>query len=171
VFEPAFTLAAMRARGSVTVSERDRAAAEAMAAQLGRRVVEVEGRDGAVSLALGFADGYEPSSAEGVFAVRRLSPIPLVALAACLGLCWTELDAPPYPGEAVSIDLVIEATTTLGAPASHVLGALRNELTMAGLVAMDARSVRLGHTMAAWTNAQVDALRRFADILPGRADA
>jgi hypothetical protein len=165
--EPAFTLAAMRANGRRVVTERDRSAAEAVAADLGRRVVEVGRRDGTVAVALGFADGYEPNPASGVFDVRRLSPIPLVALATCLGLCWTALDHPPYPGESVSITRVLEVATALGAPAPHLLGALRNELTMAGLVEMDDTTVRIGPAVAVWTDAQIDALRRFADALPG----
>jgi uncharacterized linocin/CFP29 family protein len=168
--DPAFTLAAVRAGGTHTVTERDRSAAEAVAAELGRRVVEVSTGGGTASVALGFADGYEANPAEGVFDVRRLSPIPLVALATCLGLCWTELDQPPYPGEPASIERVLEVTTALGAAPSHLLGAMRNELTMAGLVQMDDTTVRIGPAIAAWTDAQVDALRRFADALPG-ADA
>lgn len=166
--DTAYTLAALRAGGAHTVGERERSAAEGVAALLGRRVVDVHADRGAVSLALGFADGYEPNAGEGIFTVRRLSPVPLVALAACLGLCWTDLDQRPYPGEAVSIDDVLEVATALGAPHSHLLGAMRNELTMAHLVEMDATTVRLGPAIAAWTDAQVDALRRFSDALPGR---
>lgn len=165
--DPAFTLAAMRAGGTYAVGERDRSSAEAVAAKLGRRVVEVEARGGTALLALGFADGYEPNPGEDVFSVRGLSPIPLVALATCIGLCWTELDQPPYPGDPVSLDRVLQVATELGAPHSHLLGALRNELTMCGLVEMDDTTVRLGPAVAAWTDAQVDALRRFADTLPG----
>jgi uncharacterized linocin/CFP29 family protein len=170
VSDPAFTLAAMRAAGTHVVSERDRSAAEAAAAEVGRRVVEVGASGGAAEVALGFADGYEANPAEGVFDVRHLSPIPLVALATCLGLCWTELDQRPHPGAPVSIDQVLEVAGALGAAPSHLLGAMRNELTMASLVKMDETTVRIGPAIAAWTDAQVDALRRFADTLPG-ADA
>lgn len=165
--EPAFTLAAMRAGGTYAVSERDRASAEAVATKLGRRVVEAASHGGTASLALGFADGYEPNPGDEVFSVRRLSPIPLVALAACIGLCWTELDQSPHPGSPVSIDRVLEVTTELGAPHSHLLGALRNELSMSGLIETDETTVHLGPAIAAWTDAQVDTLRRFADTLPG----
>jgi len=64
----------MRAGATHMVSERDRSAAEAAAAQLGRRVVGVHARGETASVALGFADGYEPSPGDGVFEVRRLSP-------------------------------------------------------------------------------------------------
>jgi hypothetical protein len=160
----------MRAGGTHMVSERDRSAAEAAAAELGRRVVELHARGGTASVAPGFADGYEPSPGDGVFEVRRLSPIPLVALATCLGLCWTAPDEAPHPGEPVTIERVLEVAAALGAPSSHLLGAMRHELTMAGLVEMDDTTVRIGPAIAAWTDAQVDALRRFADALPG-ADA
>lgn len=168
--DPAFTLAALRAGGSYTVNERERSAAEAVAAGLGRRVVELHTQDGRASVTLGFVEGYEPNPGEEVFSVRHLSPIPLVALAICLGLCWTDLGQRPYPGQPVHIEQVLEAATDLGAPHSHLLGAMRNELTMAGLVDIDDSTVRLGRAIAAWTDAQVDALRRFADTLPGGHD-
>lgn len=41
---------------------------------------------------------------------------------------------------------------------------------MAGLVEMDDSTVRLGRAIAAWTDAQVDALRRFSDALPRNDD-
>jgi hypothetical protein len=157
----------MRATGSYAMTERDRAAAETVAATLGRRVAELQSGSRTTLVALGFADGYEPDAGEDVFSVRRLSPIPLVALATCIGLCWTDIDEPPFPGEPVAINRVLEVAAELGAPRSHLLGALRNELTMSGLVEMDETNVRLGPTMATWTNAQVDTLRRFADVLPG----
>lgn len=53
----------------------------------------------------------------------------------CLGLCWADLDQRPYPGEPVEITRVLDVATALGAPHPHLLGAMRNELTMAGLVA------------------------------------
>jgi hypothetical protein len=166
----AFTLAALRANGTYVVSERDRSAAEAVATQLGRRIVEIHTDGATASLALGFADGYEPNAGEDVFSVRRLSPIPLIALATCLGLCWTDLGESPYPGEPVSSMRVLEVATELGASHPHFLGALRHELAMAGLVEINDMTVRIGPAIALWTHAQVDALRRFADALPG-ADA
>lgn len=168
--DAAFTLAAMRAHGTHSVSERDRSAAEAVAAQLGRRVVEVGVHGATTAVALGFADGYEPNPVDGIFEVRHLSPIPLVALATCLGLCWTQRDGRPHPGEAVRIDRVLEVAASLGAASPHVLGAMRNELAAAGLVALDETTVRIGPAIAAWTDAQIDALRRFADALPGTDD-
>jgi hypothetical protein len=168
--DTAFTLAALRAGGSHTVSERERSAVEAVAAGLGRRVVGLHSRAGRTSITLGFAEGYEPNPSDEVFSVRRLSPVPLVALATCLGLCWTHRDQHPYPGGAIEIERVLEVATALGAPRPHLLGAIRNELTMAGLIDIDDSSVRLGHTIAAWTDVQVDALRRFADALPSDDD-
>src|SRR4051812_35464402 len=133
VLDAAFALAAMRATGSYAVTERDRAAAEKVAATLGRRVAELQSGSRTTLVALGFADGYEPNAGEEVFSVRRLSPIPLVALATCIGLCWTDIDEPPFPGAPAAVNRVLEVAAELGAPRSHLLGALRNELTMAGL--------------------------------------
>jgi len=168
--DPAFTLAALRAAGSLAVSERERSAADSVAAELGRKIIELDAKPGSVSLTLGFAEGFEPNPDEEVFSIRCLSPIPLVALATCLGLCWTDLDRRPHPGENVSIERVLEVAAALGAPRSHLLGAMRNELTMSGLLKLDGSTVRLGYAIAAWTDAQIDALRRFAHALP-RDDA
>ena len=70
----------------------------------------------------------------------------------------------------MSIERVLEVTTALGADRAHTLGAMRHELSLAGLVEIDTTSIRLGPAIAAWTDAQVDALRRFADVLPGTHD-
>lgn len=168
--DTAFTLAALRAGRTRSLSERDRSAAEAVAARLGRRLVEVGDADGMSELTLGFADGYEPNPGDDLFSVRRLSPVPLVAFAACLGLCWMERDETPYPGRPVEVADVLEVTSALGADHAHTIGAMRHELTPAGLLRITDATVRLGPALAAWTDAQVDALRRFANMLP-RADA
>jgi hypothetical protein len=165
--DAAFTLAALRAGRTRSLSERDRSGAEAVVARLGRRLVEVGDANGMGELTLGFTDGYEPNPGDDLFSVRRLSPVPLVALAACLGLCWIERDEPPYPGRSVEIEHVLDVTGALGADRAHTIGAIRHELTPAGLLRMTGTIVRLGPALAAWTDAQVDALRRFADALPG----
>jgi hypothetical protein len=164
--DTAYALAAMRAGTTHTLTERDRSAAEATAARLGRRVVEVGRADGEAALTLGFADGYEPNPIDTVYSVRRLPPIPLVAFACCLGCCWPDTDVPPYPGQPTTVEAVVELATSLGARHSHLLGALRNDLTLAGLVVLDGHTLRLGPALAAWPDAQVAALRRLADSLP-----
>ena len=169
--DSAYTLAAVRAGRARPLNEHERADAAVVAAQLGRRLVEVYQERGGTRHALGFTDGYEPDPSLGVFAVRRLSPVPLIALAACLGLCWCDRDDAPYPGVAVSLDRVLEVTGALGADRAHTLGAIRHELSLAGLIELVRGEVSLGPAIAAWTDAQVDTLRRFADILPGAQDA
>ena len=169
--DTAYTLAAVRAGRARPLNEHDRAEAAAVAAQLGRRLVEVYQEPGGTRHTLGFTDGHEPDPSDGVFAVRRLSPVPLVALAACLGLCWSDRDDAPYPGVAVAVDRVLEVTGALGADRAHTLGAIRHELSLSGLVELAHGEVNLGPAIAAWTDAQVDTLRRFADILPGADDA
>lgn len=169
--DSAYILAALRAGRTLSLSQSDRAATEVAAGQLGRRLVEVHAQPGRGQTALGFAEGYEPNPDDDVFVVRRLSPVPLVALAACLGLCWTRRDAPPYPGEAVPVDCVLQVVRELGGDRSHTVGAMRHELVLAGLIRIDHDEVSLGPAVAAWTDAQVDTLRRFADVLPGAEDA
>ena len=168
--DTAYALAAMRAGTTHTLTERDRSAAEATAARLGRRVVEVGRAAGEAELALGFADGYEPNPVDSIYSVRRLPPIPLVAFACCLGCCWPDTDAPPYPGQPTTVEAVVALATSLGARQSHLLGALRNDLTLAGLVVVDGHTLCLGPALAAWPDAQVAALRRLSESLP-RADA
>ena len=159
--DPAFTLAALRAAGSLNVSESERSHADPVAAEIGRRITELNATSGSRIITLGFAEGFEPNPDEDVFSVRRLSPVPLVALATCLGLCWADLDRRPDPGQEVKVERVLEVATALGAPRPHLLGAIRNELTMAGLLELDGSAIRLGYAIAAWTDAQVDALRRL----------
>lgn len=167
--DSALTLASLRAGRVRALGESERRAAEVAATRLGRRLIEVEpGSEN--TLVLGFADGYEPNPDEQLLSVHRLSPIPLIALAACLGLSWRERDQPPHRGELVEVDRVLDATGALGADRAHVLGALRHELQLAGLVDTRQRFVRPGPAIAAWSDAQVDALRRFADALPGADD-
>lgn len=168
--DAAFELAALRAVRTRRISGPARAAVERIAEQTGRRAVEIEDGSGR-AVSVGWADGYEPNPQDGVLSVRRLTASPLITLAACLGLCWQDRTEPPYPGATTSQDEVLDVVAGLGGDRSHTLGALRHDLRLAGLVELDRGEVSLGPAIAAWAPAQIDALRRFADLLPGTADA
>jgi hypothetical protein len=164
--DAAFELAALRAARTRRVSGSARTAVEAIAEQTGRRVVDIDDGSGR-AVSVGWTDGYEPNPQDGVLSVRRLTASPLITLAACLGLCWQDRTEPPYPGATVSQDAVLDVVAALGADRSHTLGSLRHDLRLAGLVELDRGMVSLGPAIAAWSPAQTDALRRFADVLPG----
>jgi hypothetical protein len=166
----AFELAALRATRSRRVPGPARSAIEDVVHRVGRRVVDVEDGSGQ-AISVGWADGFEPNPQDGVLSVRRLSPSPLITLAACLGLCWLDRSEHPYPGATIAQDELLAVTSALGADRSHTLGALRHELRLAGLVELHLGQISLGPAIAAWAPAQIDALRRFADTLPGAADA
>jgi hypothetical protein len=121
-------------------------------------------------MGIGWADGYEPNPQEGLLSVRRLTSSPLITLAACLGLCWQHRTGPPYPGRRVTLDEVLGAVAALGADRIHTLGALRHDLSLSGLIELDGQHVRLGPAIAVLSPAQIDALRRFSDLLPGSSD-
>jgi hypothetical protein len=116
---------------------------------------------------IGWLDGYEPATDGDVIDLWRLTAVPLVTLAACLGLCWRDRNEDPYPGEAASVNDVLGTVVGIGADRRWALGALRNELRLARLVELHRGEVTLGPAVAAWSSSQVNALRRFGGALPG----
>jgi hypothetical protein len=171
VTDVAFELAALRVQRIRRLSGATRHAVARTAERIGQRVVEVRGGDDGISHTLGWADGYEPIPHKDTFSVRPLAPVALLALGTCIAFCWQEREADPYPGEAISFNDVVAATVALGADYKHVVGALRGELLLAGLLVEGGANLRLGPAMAAWPPAQVALLRRAADSLPGGEDA
>lgn len=165
--EAAFTLAAVRAAGPCRLSEGERAAAEGAVTRIGRRLVEVHDAGERQAFTVGWADGYEPAADGDVIDVWRLSPVPLITLAACLGLCWRDRDAGPYPGEPAAISEVLDTVAAVGADRRWALGALRNDLCLARLVELRHSEVTLGPAVAAWSPTQLHTLRKFSTTLPG----
>lgn len=168
--DAAFALAALRAARVRRLAGAERSAVTAALEQTGRRLVEL-GDGAAAGVTVGWDEGYEPTPQDGALSVRRLSAMPLLTLAACIGLGWRDHGEAPYPGEPVTQDAVLEVMRGLGADRSHALAALKHELPAAGLITLARGTVTLGPALAAWPPAQIDALRRFADTLPGAADA
>lgn len=160
-------LAGIRAGGPQQLDPSERAAAERAAALAGRRLVEVSDARGHRAFTVGYRDGHEPSPKSDGIDAPQLTALPLVTLAVCLGLCWPDRDERVYPGAPSTVDEVLDVLASMGAQRRNVLGAMRGELALARLVEVRAGEVRLGPAVAAWTDSQVDALRRFADILPG----
>ncbi|MGH2712556.1 MAG: hypothetical protein ACRDM7_01475 [Thermoleophilaceae bacterium] len=167
--EAAFTLAAVRAAGPCRLSEGERASAAAAATHIGRRLVKIHDARERAAFTVGWADGYEPAADSDVVEVWRLSPVPLITLAACLALCWRDRDADPYPGEPTTGEEVVDTVAGIGADRRWALGALRNDLRLARLVELRRGEVTLGPAVAAWSATQLSTLRKFSTALPGPA--
>lgn len=169
--DAAFTLAAVRAAGPQRLSEAERSAAASAAERLGRRLVEVLDERERPAFTVGWQDGYEPAVDGETIILWRLPAVPLVTLAACLGLCWQDRDDDPYPSAPTTADAVLDAAVAVGADPRWVKGALRAELQLAGLVELSGREVTLGPAVAALSSHQVSALRRFGQALPGSSSS
>jgi hypothetical protein len=167
----ALQLARLRAGHAAVLEGGDLDLVARAALQLGRRLIEIQQPDASRAFVLAWTDGYEPAVGDDGISPRRLSPIPTLTFACCLGLCWPDLHAPPYPGEPTTIADVIRAATALGADDRHVKGALRSDLWAAGLIQLRSSELRLGPAVAAWAPAQVEALRRFHGSLPSAKEA
>ena len=163
----AFTLAAIRAAGPRRLSDTQLEAAELAASRIGRRLVDVFDADEQRLFTSGYLDGSEPPTDSDGLEFWRLSPVPLLTLAACLGLCWRDRGDDPYPGEPTTVEEVLDVVAAIGADRRWALGALRNDLLLAWLVTLRGQEVTLGPAVAAWPPSQVGALRRFATLLPG----
>jgi len=108
--------------------------------------------------------------------VRDLDVVPaaladsaLVALGLCIGLAWVDRDHHPYPGRALTFDGISAAARATGinvAATRHIIGAVRHVLAQARLLDIDGDVVRLGPLIAAWSDADLEALRRNLDTLP-----
>jgi hypothetical protein len=165
--EAAFTLAAVRAAGLRRLAEGERVAAEAAATRIGRRLVEVHDERERVAFTVGWTEGYEPTTDSDIIDVWRLSPVPLITLAACLGLCWRDRYAAAYPGEPTTVAEVLDTVAAVGADRRWALGALRNDLRLARLVELHRGELTLGPAVAAWSPTQLNTLRKFSTTLPG----
>ena len=162
----AVQLARLRAQHAATLSGTDVDRVARVARQLGRRLRDVEHPDNGRAFVLAWTDGYEPAVGDDGISPRRLSPVPTLTFACCLGLCWTDPSEPPYPGNPTTAVDVIRAATALGADDRHVKGALRSELPAAGLIQLRHTELYLGPAVAAWAPGQIESLRRFHGSLP-----
>lgn len=181
--EDAYRLARARAVRVVPLSAADdqlRVLQQAVA-DVERRLVEVALPGGGRGVVVRWAADVEPVS--GVVADpethREATPSQLLTLGAALRLCWPDPDRSwPYPGLAVTEEDVLSACAPPGdgllregiasiGQTSPYRRALRT-LRACGYLAPNAGDglVRLGPMVAAWSERDIDELRRGYGCLP-----
>lgn len=162
----ALDLARLRASVVSTVESVD---VDHAAALVGRRVVR--------SLA-GSVFGRSPDAPLATdlgVAPLQLTPSALLAFGLCLGLAWEDRHRHPWPGATIRLDDLLAAARELGiehGASRHLIGAMSHVLSEAGLVTLVDGGFQLGPRVAAWTDADLDVLRRNLDAFPlARKDA
>jgi len=156
----AVDLARLRA---ATLAPMDSSEADEAAELIGRRVVRTH--HGSV---LGPSPDA-PSAADLGVVPLRLPPLALVAFGLCIGIAWQDRQRHPYPGAVFQLAELLAAARKLGiehGASRHLVGALGHVLSDAGLVISADQGIRLGPRVAAWTEADLDVLRRNLDALP-----
>lgn len=168
--EAAYVLARLRATRTGPAALAAIPGVELAATAAGRRLVPVAGPMGRADVALGWAEIAEPDPEASELVVQRLAPSALTTLAACLGLCWPDVTAEPYPGVASTVGAVLGVATRLRVNEIWSKAALLHDLPSAGFVVVSAggpaAAVRLGPAFATWPSGQLALLRRVHDRLP-----
>ena len=148
-----------------------------------RRLVDVEAAGGPAVMVRWAPDVEPVSGAVGdPLTHREAAPSQLVTLGAVVRLCWLDPELALYPGGAVAEEDVLAACVPPGdgllregmaliARTSAYRSALR-VLRACGYLAVAAGDgmVRLGPVVAAWSERDVDELRRGYDLLPFRVE-
>ena len=148
-----------------------------------RRLVDVEAAGGPAVMVRWAPDVEPVSGAVGdPLTHREAAPSQLVTLGAVVRLCWLDPELALYPGGAVAEEDVLAACVPPGdgllregmaliARTSAYRSALR-VLRACGYLAVAAGDgmVRLGPVVAAWSERDVDELRRGYDLLPCRVE-
>jgi hypothetical protein len=145
-------LARLRASRTLTSVPAD---AGDSAARSGRAI-----RHAGAQVVLSWQEGLSPAGSDRV-TLRTLTPARAALLAVIIGQCWTDPDGALWPGEATTRARVLAAASRLGLDATHAVGSLEVDFVELGIVEGDGDTVRLGPTVAAWTPAEVEALRRI----------
>lgn len=174
-------LARMRALRLVAVPWAGEALAllQETAAAAGRRLIDVAGDDGARTLMLGWPSDVDPVAvlcADGED-LPGATPATCLVLAACIGCCWPDPDAPLLPGIPVPENQVLDALASFTRPGRplgeslrtrqvHWKSAIRRLRACGFLVPEDGKSlIRLGPALAGWGDAEVRHLRdRYSDL-------
>jgi hypothetical protein len=175
------SLARMRALRLVAVpwAEEELALLQETAADAGRRLIDVAGDHGARALMLGWPADVDPMAVLGADGedLPGATPTTCLVLAACIGCCWPDSDAPLLPGIPVPRIQVLDALTSFARPGrsagesfetrrTHWKSAIRRLRACGFLVPEEGDSlIRLGPALAAWSDAEVRNLRdRYADL-------
>lgn len=163
----ALDLAGLRCMGAAPVGDADAALASAAAA-IGRQPV----RAGARTVLGRTAEAPAPCDLD--IAPSTLPNSALLALGLCIGLAWHDRNRHPYPGQPITFDDVAVAARAMRIELSatrHIIGAIRHVLAAANLLVVDGDTICLGPTLAAWSDADLEALRRNLDALPEPKEA
>lgn len=116
-----------------------------------------------------------PSAADLDVVPTTLPDSALVALGLCVGLAWDDRDHHPFPGRRFTIDDVTAAARAMNisvAASRHIIGAVRHVLSHSRHIEIDDTDlVRLGPTVAAWSDADIEAFHRNLDVIPEPAGA
>lgn len=162
----ALDLARLRCTGAAPVG--DDAALASAAAAIGREPV----RAGARTILGRTTEAPAPGDLD--IAPSTLSNSALVALGLCVGLAWHDRNRHPYPGERITFDDVAAAARAMRIELSatrHIIGAIRHVLVAANLLEVDGDRICLGPSLAAWSDADLESLRRNLDALPEPTEA
>jgi hypothetical protein len=174
-------LARMRALRLVAVpwAEEELALLQETAAAAGRCLIDVAGDHGAHALTLGWPSDVDPVAVLGADGedLPGATPATCLVLAACIGCCWSDPDAPLLPGIPVPENQVLEALASftrpgrlvgesLGTRQTHWKSAIRRLRACGFLVPEEGDSlIRLGPALAGWGDAEVRHLQdRYADL-------
>jgi hypothetical protein len=174
-------LARMRALRLVAVpwAEEELALLQETAAAAGRCLIDVAGDHGAHALTLGWPSDVDPVAVLGADGedLPGATPATCQVLAACIGCCWSDPDAPLLPGIPVPENQVLEALASftrpgrlvgesLGTRQTHWKSAIRRLRACGFLVPEEGDSlIRLGPALAGWGDAEVRHLQdRYADL-------
>ncbi|QUX31187.1 hypothetical protein KGD83_12240 [Nocardiopsis akebiae] len=140
------------------------------ALRAGRSVLDVVRWDEPARI-LGWVEGHEPSHEEKTGLDHpQHSRTDLEVFAACLGCCWRDRHAEPWPGVPCEQQEVLDALAWVKEDdSSRALGRSRRALARLDRslwVELSGTGVRLGPRVATWSRSQTIDLREVFDLLP-----
>lgn len=140
------------------------------AARAGRAVVRATARGDVVDV-LAWPAGFEPGEQEGHAA--GVAPFVTLVFAACLGACWLDRAAHPWPGVPSSEDEITDAVALARTdhPDQGFIGRVRGALSSLRTSLLidpdpDESAISLGPRVASWPDGEVELLRGVYDRLP-----
>ncbi len=175
------SLARMRALRLICVpwAAEELALLQETAEVAGRRLIDVAGDHGANALMLGWPTDVNPMVVLGADGedLPGATPTTCLVLAACIGCCWPDPEAPLLPGIPAPESQVLDALARFTRPGrpvgeslqvrqTHWKPAIRRLRACGYLISGEGESpIRLGPALAGWGDAEVRCLRdRYADL-------